>query len=114
MGRIDLNLPNEAQLLFNHLNADMRASDLTSDLVGIKLPDGYLIDVSWYPENDPNGQYTITVFMNDWQNKKFEHETADIREVKSIVEKMADTYCPLAKMNGVPKPMRNSCNGGNA
>ena len=67
MGRIDLNLPNEAQLLFNHLNADMRASDLTSDLVGIKLPDGYLIDVrdcakiNW-SKSLPVGSYGINPF----------------------------------------------------
>jgi len=41
---------------------------LREDLLQIDLPTGVKIDVGWYPDGDPNGEYQIVVFRESWDD----------------------------------------------
>lgn len=43
--------------------------DLTQDVLEIELDNGVFIDVGWYPEHDPHGQYHIRAFLECWENQ---------------------------------------------
>lgn len=43
--------------------------NLTQDLLELRLDDGVIIDVGWYPDHDPEGQYCICVFRDNWENQ---------------------------------------------
>jgi len=45
---------------------------LTPDLLLVELADGTSIDVSWYPEHDPEGSYYITVFRDGHELREVE------------------------------------------
>ena len=45
--------------------------NLTQDLLEIQLDNGIIIDVGWYPEHDPQGQYYTHVFKETWENQLF-------------------------------------------
>lgn len=54
----------KSKLLFNNPLLEPAAADLHQDLLGVVLPDGTVLDVSWYPEYDKNGPYELTVAVN--------------------------------------------------
>ena len=50
---------------------------------------GYSIDVSWWPEHDPHGEYVITVYRDLWENQLREVSTGDPYEASEIVKSLA-------------------------
>ena len=89
MNPVKLNLPRTARVVFNALTESPQPSRLTQDLLAIELGDGCYIDVSWHPEFDPTGTYTITVFRGAWEGAETEVETQDISEVIKRVQNLA-------------------------
>lgn len=55
-------LASTSKVLFNELYDTMPTESLRADLVAIQLVTGKWIDVSWFPQFDPNGEYHVTVF----------------------------------------------------
>ncbi len=43
-------------------------ADLDQDILEVGLPNGLTIDVGWYPQYDPDGQFRIVVFRDYWPN----------------------------------------------
>ena len=60
---------------------------LAEDMLLVELPGMIYIDVSWGPEHDPSGTYTVTVFRG--QDQIAELETKDAYEAIRIVERWA-------------------------
>ncbi|MBY0525065.1 MAG: hypothetical protein K2R98_16795 [Gemmataceae bacterium] len=42
---------------------------LTQDMLQVVLDNGVIIDVGWYPEHDPDGEYVVIVFDGDSDNQ---------------------------------------------
>src|SRR5437879_1786134 len=90
MNPVSISLPPGAEAS-NYLYADMELDDLTQDVLTVRLANGYHIDVGWYPEHDPKGQYIIRVFYGSWDNQRLDPPSTanDVSRVVSIVETLA-------------------------
>lgn len=51
---------------------------LLQDLLEIGLPSGNTIDVGWYPEHDPNGQYRVILYRDFTGDPFRRYETPDV------------------------------------
>lgn len=97
MEPIKIKVPSGAEIVFNHLYRTADPALLTADLLGIALPGQYFIDVSWYPEGNPKGEYTIALYHKLWDNKEGEYETPSLELAVEIVQALASKYCePVA------------------
>lgn len=95
MSPIRLNLPEEAKIIFNALYATDKPSYLTQDLLAIELPGKVFIDVGWYPENNPAGEYQIVVFRDSSDNLLVEPiVSGDLSKVIDSVEALAQRFLP--------------------
>ena len=90
MTPIDIQLPPGA-VIANYLYPAMTLADLTQDILTVHLPNGYYIDVGWYPEHDPKGRYVIRVFREHWDQQKLDTPimTRDQHQVRYFVESLA-------------------------
>ncbi len=88
--RGDLHPPNDLALL-------------TQDMLEVELPNGVIIDVGWYPEHDPNGEYGIAVFQ-DHPDKPLEKPiytknlTDAIVAVETIAQRMTRRQASAARV----------------
>jgi hypothetical protein len=90
MEPVKLNLPADARVLFNSLYRSSNPAFLTQDVLAVRLSDGSVIDVSWYPEYDPSGAYTITRYHGSWDNQiEALHQRRDIDQVIRDVQRLA-------------------------
>jgi hypothetical protein len=63
---------------------------LTQDMLEVELPNGVIIDVGWYPEHDPNGEYGIAVFQDHPDNPLQEaYYTKNLADAILAVESIA-------------------------
>lgn len=47
---------------------DEQEDSLTEDLLQVKYPNNYLIDLGWYPECNSKGNFVLNVIYNyDWE-----------------------------------------------
>lgn len=93
MNCLEIHLPEGAEVS-NYLYADMDADDLTQDIVTVSLPNGFYIDVGWYPEHDPSGCYWVRVFREYWDNQMIpEIKLENPHEVVLTVERLARLFC---------------------
>ena len=66
---------------------------LTQDVLAISLPNGFQIDVGWFPEHDPEGHYVIRVFYQYWDAQKILPVRVNtVDEVLQVVESLADRF----------------------
>jgi hypothetical protein len=85
---VQLQLPDEAHIV-GELYPPGDARLLTDGMLHVGLH-GLCIDVSWYPEHDPDGEYIVTVYQDSWENKVREPlVTRDPGQVASFVERAA-------------------------
>jgi hypothetical protein len=59
MNPIDLGELPEGAVVSNYLYSDLDAEERHQDLLTVALPTGYNIDVGWFPEYEPKGEYWI-------------------------------------------------------
>jgi hypothetical protein len=60
---------------------------LWEDLVQLRSPDGTVLDVSWLPQGDPDGQYTCVVIVDrDWQHPLRKIVTKDVAVVQRWIK----------------------------
>lgn len=72
--------------------------DLKEDLIQIEYDDGYIIDVGWYPEFDPMGNFKLVLIKDyDWENALFYTEfntvealNSNLRQCIQMVKTMSD------------------------
>ena len=73
--------------------SDFLTHSLNQDLWLAELPNGYFIDVGWFPENDLSGRFVIRVFREYWDNQCIEPiETTDIAVVIQSVRELAKQF----------------------
>jgi hypothetical protein len=77
----------EAKVVVNSLFDSNEPGFLTQDLLLVELPGKTYIDVSWFPEHDPKGAYTIRLFRG--HDQIHDEEAGSAREALSIVERLA-------------------------
>jgi hypothetical protein len=86
----DLRMAPGARVVVNSLYHCKDAGFLTQDLLLVELPGKTFIDVSWFPEHDPSGAYSITVFRD--RNQIVEAGANSAQEAVSIVERLAVVF----------------------
>src|SRR2546425_500703 len=69
---------------YNFLYRSRDPDYLVQDILSIQLTSGYRIDVSWWPEHDPNGRYYLSVFF-DGDDVPIE-EPRELRSVDEVIE----------------------------
>lgn len=93
MSRLRFRLPEGAEIS-NYLYAEMEPDDLTQDIVTVSLPNGFYIDVGWYPEHDPSGCYWVRVFREFWDHQLIPPIRVESPyEVVLTVERLARLFC---------------------
>jgi hypothetical protein len=103
MEPIKLNLPADARVLFNSLYRSTGPAFLTQSVLAVRLADGSVIDVSWYPEYGPSGAYTITRYQGSWDNQKEVIETRDTDQVIREVQRLARLTGVMAEASWSPE-----------
>lgn len=78
----------------SYLYPKMDIDDLTQDLMTVALPNGFFVDVGWYPEHDPNGQFIVRVFWQYWNHQMLDtpFATPHIAEMLVAVEQLAERF----------------------
>jgi hypothetical protein len=95
-----LRIPKGWQVSFNifmeidPLNQDINnfdpGWDLSQDLLQIQsVQRDIIIDLGWYPDHDPNGEYKIFVIKNlDWENPLITYASRSKDEIVSKIERL--------------------------
>jgi hypothetical protein len=86
----DLTLAPRARVVVNSLYVSDDPGVLTDDLLLVELPNRTFIDVSWYPELDPDGAYSVAVFRDG--NRLIERETKSAQDAVRLVEELATEF----------------------
>lgn len=96
---IEVNLPNA------HVEGEIASPDddpflLRDGMLYVEVA-GYSIDVSWYPEHDPSGQYVITVYRESWEEQLISAPESDPYKVRELVENLAVMLSmPIVALSG--------------
>lgn len=53
-------------------------------------PNGYVLDLGWYPEADPQGSYCLTLLRGDWDHTLVKYESRDRRQIRAAIERCLD------------------------
>lgn len=75
-------------------NEDRLWMTFTQDMLNIKhCKKDILVDVGWYPENDPNGEYKISVIKNnEWEIPTEVHKCKKNDELVEFIDKCLWNY----------------------
>ena len=112
MSQIALTLPPEVDIL-GALYDRSNIKRLDQDMIQIILPGQIVIDVGWYPDRNPNGEYRLVVFQGDVDNKKEAIlRTRDVKAVMSAIYRYVAKYLsPIAFLGGDGTPITLLVNG---
>lgn len=87
----------QGKIKYDNFNIDFtmplneQEDDLLEDLLQIEFPNNYLLDVGWYPENDIEGQFVLTLIKNfDWQNPIYKYSCTSGVDLKKAYEVALD------------------------
>jgi len=86
----NLRMAPEAKVVVNSLFDSKEPGFLTQDLLLVELPGKTYIDVSWFPEHDPKGAYTISVLRG--HDQIHDEEAGSALEALLIVERLATEF----------------------
>ncbi len=84
------------KILYNDLNIlnkslSKQIFSLKEDLLQIEYPDGYLIDVGWYPEFDITGHFKIMLIKDfNWDQPVKDITCKDLVELIKNIQKIID------------------------
>lgn len=53
----------------------------------VTVPDGYILDLGWYPDADPAGQYRLTLIRGDWDHVVGRFASRNRGEIRAAVER---------------------------
>lgn len=95
MENIDLQ---SGKITYNQFNINFdvpysrQVEELLEDLIQIEYENGYLIDLGWYPEYNPNGKFIVQVIKNyDWEKPIYKEQGRDKKQLKKILLKAINT-----------------------
>lgn len=79
-----LSIPH-ADYVAGKLYLPTETAELTDSMLVVKVGD-YGIDVSWFPDLDPTGDYYVNVYRGEWENTVKTFRSADPFEVAAFLE----------------------------
>ena len=82
----------DAQVTWNTLYRTSDPRYLTQDLLLVELWNGMFIDVSWFPEHDPQGAYHITLCQDNWESQLLAWETKSLTDLVLLVQRIVQNY----------------------
>lgn len=95
MKKIDLQ---SGKITFNEFNIDFgvpyskQVESLLEDLIQIEYENGYLIDLGWYPEYNPQGKFILQVIRNyNWEKPVYIKDSRDEKTLEKIFLKAINT-----------------------
>ena len=92
MNPVTLRLPPNCKVQ-NFLYRTREPEYLVQDLVTVVLPNGYYLDVGWFPEHDPRGSYVVRVFREYWDSQQIApYSTRNIEEVIRLLEDLSRRF----------------------
>ena len=95
MSQIQLHLPAPA-MITGILRDTSNAYALDQDMLQIELPGNVFIDVGWYPDCDPNGEYRLVVFRDDFDNQiEPPVQSKNVRDIKDAIDRLVAKYGAL-------------------
>lgn len=76
-----------------HINEHLPISEqlihFTEDLVQIEIGEHFLVDVGFYPEFDPNGEFKIVLIQNyDWETPLFSKSCSSLQILPSMIQEV--------------------------
>jgi hypothetical protein len=91
MSPIELGIPKSvrANVRFNLLYPVSERGNPPENIVLVALPEGYFIDVGFYPDEGANGSYRVTVYQGEWDNQRSEDWLSDPQEVAKRIPELA-------------------------
>jgi hypothetical protein len=87
MNQIPIDIPG-AQVTYNYLYENMPVDWREEDLLFVKLPNGCVIDVGWYPACDPDGWFKITL-SDSAQNEIEAIKLRELERVRDAAQRLA-------------------------
>ena len=92
MNPVKLRLPPGSET-YNFLYRTRNPEYLVQDVLSVSLPNGFCIDVGWFPEHDPAGHYCIRVFQEHPDAQKIPPiESRNLDDVIQTVESLAARF----------------------
>jgi len=92
MSFVTLNLPAEARVT-GVLCDRSDVHNLTQDMLQVELPGDVFIDVGWYPDWNPDGEYRLFVFYNTVENQlEPPLFTKDVHEIEEAIYSLVSKY----------------------
>jgi hypothetical protein len=67
----------------------------------------YLIDLGWYPESDPNGNYRLCLIRGSWDNIILNFESTDCKKIRKAIERCFDLILNGIDDNDIPSFFSN-------
>lgn len=105
MKTIDIDIPTSASMK-GELYAELHPDVMLQDILEVDLGGGFYIDVGWYPEHDPKGEFWIRTFRDTWDEQfGTPIKTRSPEDVRKWVELIAEAIGPYAEK-------RETCGGG--
>ena len=104
---VDINfIKKEGDILFDnlHISSDheleKHLDELKEDMLQVAFPEGYLLDIGWYPSFDIKGNFQVMVVKDyNWSYPVFKGSANDINDLKSkiytawkIIKKAAESH----------------------
>jgi hypothetical protein len=53
--------------------------------------DGYFLDLGWYPDSNPNGEYKLRLLRSNWDNTLLEYTSKSKEKVVQAIESCLET-----------------------
>lgn len=85
------------KIIYNEFHIDFKKpfseqlDALMEDLVQIDYEDGYLIDLGWHPEYNPQGNFFVQVIKDyNWEKPIYKQQSSDGKQLKELLLKAID------------------------
>lgn len=77
---IDFSIPFSEQL-----------DNLKEDLLQVVFTENFLLDIGWYPEYEPEGQFVVQLIQNKcWDNPRYRKHCKDELELRKSIERAVE------------------------
>ncbi|MGC4018598.1 MAG: hypothetical protein QM793_04785 [Muricomes sp.] len=88
------------EILYDEFHVDFsktfseQLDSLTEDLLQVKYGKGYLLDMGWYPEYEPDGRFVVQLIKSEnWDEPEYRWNCRSQEELKEILEFAINLAC---------------------
>lgn len=95
---LHINAPRDAKVS-NYLFEDMEPFELNQGLLLIELSNGICIDVGWFPENDPQGNFCVRVSKGweDFSSGMCKTTSEVVEKVERLIERFSPSIVQTSR-----------------